>query len=211
MDTSSSAATIAVPPTRERLLDAAARLFYTHGVSVGVDALCQAAGVSKKSMYQLFGSKEELLAAALRRSVPGYLAALIPPDASAMAGADRILALFGRLEAVVAGPAFQGCPYVSVATEIKLPEHPARIVAREFHNTLTEYFRVAAADAGAEEPLLLAQQLTMVHDGIAARAVVQGRPTPGLAVTTAKALLGVASVHVDDEAPHGHAALSARG
>jgi AcrR family transcriptional regulator len=200
MGTSSSTATSAVPATRERLLDAAARLFYTDGVSVGVDALCQAAGVSKKSMYQLFGSKEDLLAAALRRSVPGYLAALIPPDPNSMTGLDRILTLFDRLETIVADPAFQGCPYLSVATEIKLPHHPARNVAREFHDTLTEYFRVAADDAGADEPLLLAQQLTMIHDGIAARAVVQGQPTPGLALRTAKALLEVASVRVEERA-----------
>ncbi|MEU4745364.1 helix-turn-helix domain-containing protein, partial [Actinosynnema sp. NPDC023658] len=46
---------------RDRLLDAAGELFYREGVGVGVDALCKAAGVSKRSMYLLFDSKDELI------------------------------------------------------------------------------------------------------------------------------------------------------
>ncbi|HEV8567231.1 MAG TPA: TetR/AcrR family transcriptional regulator, partial [Actinoplanes sp.] len=42
--------------TRDRLLDAASRLFYEQGIHVGVEAVCRAAGVSKKSLYQLFGT-----------------------------------------------------------------------------------------------------------------------------------------------------------
>ncbi len=179
----------AASATRERLLDAAALLFYTVGVHVGVDTVCRTAGVSKKSMYQLFDSKDELLAAALQRSIPGFLARLIPPDADTMSGPERILSLFERLEGMVADPGFQGCAYVSVATGIKSPDHPARKVVRDFHDTLTEYFRSAAEEAGAGDPLLLAQQLTMVYDGINTRAVVQGRPTPDLATKTATMLL----------------------
>ena len=52
---------------RERLLEAAASLTYRSGVGIGIDALCKAAGVSKRSMYQLFESKDELLAASLER------------------------------------------------------------------------------------------------------------------------------------------------
>lgn len=66
-------------PTRDRLLDAAAELFYREGVGVGVEALCRVAGVSKRSMYQLFDSKDGVLAASLERSAPAYLAFLLPP------------------------------------------------------------------------------------------------------------------------------------
>lgn len=177
---------------RTRLLDAAARLFYVDGVNVGVEALCREAGVSKKSMYELFRSKEELLAASLARSVPGYLAALLPPDADAMPGQNRVLEVFERLENVVADPNFRGCPYVSTAIELKAPEHPARAIARQFHDTLTAFFCTAAADAGVKNPEELARQLTLVHDGITARAVVHGHPTPGLGLATAGALLAQA-------------------
>ena len=188
------------PSTRERLLDAAALLFYTVGVHVGVDALCQAAGVSKKSMYQLFGSKDELLAAALRRSIPGFLAKLIPENADSLSGSERIMSLFERVEGLVADPDFQGCAYVSVATGIKAPDHPARQVVLDFHDTLTEYFRAAAEDAGAADPLLLAHQLTMIYDGVGPRAVVHGGPTPGLAVETARTMLKTAGARAHDAA-----------
>jgi AcrR family transcriptional regulator len=56
--------------TRERLLDAAAELFYREGVSTGIQALAKSAGVSKRSMYELFASKDELLSAALERRTP---------------------------------------------------------------------------------------------------------------------------------------------
>src|SRR5689334_21223572 len=63
---------------RERLLDAAGELFYRDGVNIGVDALCEAAGVSKKSMYQLFRSKDELIAESLASRGPAYQALLHP-------------------------------------------------------------------------------------------------------------------------------------
>lgn len=180
--------------TRARLLDAAADLFYSEGIGVGVEALCRAAGVSKRSMYQLFTSKEDLLAASLARSVPGYLASLLPGPELHLTPARRVLHVFEQLEKVIADPGFRGCPYVSAATEIKSAEHPARVVARRFHDQLTEYFRAAVADGGAAEPDFLAMQLTLVHDGAAARAVVQGAPTPGLALVTAEGLLSSAGL-----------------
>jgi len=173
-------------------------MFYAEGVSVGVDALCRTAGVSKRSMYQLFDSKDELLAASLERSVPGYLAALLPTPQTPADPVAQILHVFRQLEGVVADPTFRGCPYVGVATEVKAPEHPVRVVARRFHDQLTEFFRDAAVRAGAAHPHLLSQQLTMVHDGITARAVVQGGPTPGLGIATATALLFADGILHDD-------------
>ncbi|MBW8801956.1 MAG: TetR/AcrR family transcriptional regulator, partial [Streptomyces sp.] len=67
------------PSPRERLLEAAATLTYRDGVGIGVEALCKAAGVSKRSMYQLFESKDELLAASLEERAADFVAALLPP------------------------------------------------------------------------------------------------------------------------------------
>lgn len=70
--------------TRDRLLDAAAELLYRDGVHIGVEALCRTAGVSKRSMYQLFGSKDEVLAASLVRRAPDYERALFPGPQAAL-------------------------------------------------------------------------------------------------------------------------------
>src|SRR3954447_15420228 len=89
---------------RDRLLDAAAELFYRDGVSVGVDTLCRAAGVSKRSMYQLFDSKDEVVAASLERSAPTYQALLLPPADDGRPPRARILHVFERLEEFSATP-----------------------------------------------------------------------------------------------------------
>ena len=74
--------------SRERLLEAAATLTYHDGVTIGVDALCKAAGVSKRSMYQLFHSKDDLLAASLEERTAPFVATLL--DVCMALPADRL-------------------------------------------------------------------------------------------------------------------------
>ncbi|WP_055588892.1 TetR/AcrR family transcriptional regulator [Peterkaempfera griseoplana] len=180
--------------SRERLLDAAADLFYRDGVSIGVEALCRAAGVSKRSMYQLFASKDEVVAASLDRRAPVYEAMLLPDRDDTRSPRERILHVFGQLEASAAAPEFRGCPYVATAVEVKDPAHPASLAARRHKDALTAFFRLEAAEGGARDPETLARQLTIVFDGAGARAVVQAQPLDGLAVATATALLDGAGV-----------------
>ena len=86
--------TEARPSPRERLLETAAGLSYEQGVGVGIDALCRTAGVSKRSMYQLFASKDELLAASLERGVATYAASLLPAADDVRGHRERILHVF---------------------------------------------------------------------------------------------------------------------
>jgi AcrR family transcriptional regulator len=104
-------ATTDTASTRDRLLDAACELFYREGASIGVEALCRTAGVSKRSMYQLFTSKDEVLAASLARRLPAYEAQLAPDAQDAATPRERILRVFERLEQASTEPAHQGCPY----------------------------------------------------------------------------------------------------
>ena len=182
------------PGPRERLLDAAAGLFYRDGVGVGVDALCKAAGVSKRSMYQLFGSKDEVLAASLERSGPGYQELLLPAADDPRPPRALLLHVFERLDELSATTTYVGCPFVSTATELKDPEHPASQVARHFKRELTVFFQAQAARSGAASPETLARQLTIAFDGASARAVVEAGPLDGLATATAIVLLDAAGV-----------------
>jgi AcrR family transcriptional regulator len=179
---------------RERLLEAAGELFYRDGVNIGVDALCKAAGVSKKSMYQLFRSKDELIAESLASRGPSYQALLHPGPEDERPPRDRILTVFERQDQLVAQGDFLGCPYVSTAVELKNPEHPGSVVARHFKQQLTDYFHRELVKAGAEDPGTLAIQLTMIFDGAAARAVVRAQDLGGIGVLTAAALLDAAGV-----------------
>ncbi|MEV5174293.1 TetR/AcrR family transcriptional regulator [Streptomyces flaveolus] len=181
---------------RDRLLDAAARLSYREGVSIGIEALCREAGVSKRSMYQLFDSKDEMLAASLERQMPGYQARLTHPDPAAATPRESILYVFEQMKKGSLEPEYHGCPYLAALVELKDPEHPASVVAREAKDTLLSAFRAEAERGGARDPELLARQLLLVFDGANARAGARvERLDDGLATATATALLDAAGVH----------------
>ncbi len=179
------------------MLDAAADLFYREGVNVGVEALTKAAGVSKRSMYQLFGSKDEVIAAALRRIGPGYNASLLPAEGAGGTPRARILHVFQVLEEVSTQSGFHGCPFVATSIEIKSPEHPARAVARSYKDRLTAFFRSEATAGGAADPEQLARQLTMTFDGAGAWGVMHGEGLDGQAVRMAEVLLDAAGLTRD--------------
>ncbi|MGW4729404.1 TetR/AcrR family transcriptional regulator [Streptomyces shenzhenensis] len=180
---------------RDRLLDAAAGLFYRDGVSIGVEALCRTAGVSKRSMYQLFDGKDEVLAASLERRIPWYEAQLRPAEPETMSPRRQILHVFGRLAERSVDPGYHGCPYLAVLVELKDPEHPASAVARGVKERLAADFRALAEQGGARDPDLLARQLMLVFDGASARAGARvERLDDGLATATVTALLDAAGM-----------------
>ncbi|WP_156759893.1 TetR/AcrR family transcriptional regulator [Microbacterium karelineae] len=180
--------------TRERLLEAAARLTYEKGFGVGIAELCSAAGVSKRSMYQMFESKDELLAASLRWGAAAYVADLLPRSDDEMTPRDRILHVFDRLELQASRPSFFGCQYLGAQIELKDPEHPARRVAGDVKQQLTDFIRDEASRGGAEDPDLVARQLSIVFDGASARAGVRADVLTGLVRPTVSALLDAAGV-----------------
>lgn len=179
---------------RERLLEAAASLTYRSGVGVGIDALCKAAGVSKRSMYQLFESKDELLAASLERRASAYVAELLPPPDDGRTPRERILYIFDQVEAQAGTPEFKGCQYLAVQIELKDQSHPASQVAHRVKENLTGFFRAEAEKGGASDPDLLARQLILVFDGASARAGIQADSLTGLVHPTVTTLLDTAGM-----------------
>ncbi|WP_420309777.1 TetR/AcrR family transcriptional regulator [Streptomyces sp. YS-B37] len=179
---------------RDRLLDAATELFYRDGVSIGVEALCKSAGVSKRSMYQLFESKDAVLAASLERRAPEYAAWLIAGPDDAGTPRERILYVFQQVERGSSAPDFMGCPYLAALVELKDPAHPASVVAREAKERMKDAFRGQAELGGAREPELLARQLMLVFDGASARAGVGLETLDGVTVETVRVLLDAAGV-----------------
>lgn len=179
------------PKPRERLLAAAEELFYREGVHLGVDRLCEVAGVSKRSMYQHFGGKDDVVVAALDRRA-AVLAERWSVDPTATPR-DRILGVFDALQGEARSPDFHGCPFVNVATELKDGDHPAAVAARGHKLELTALFGTWAEQAGARDAAGLAEQLTMVFDGACAFAVVRGE-VPVAARGAAEALLAAQGI-----------------
>ncbi|HST81656.1 MAG TPA: TetR/AcrR family transcriptional regulator [Kineosporiaceae bacterium] len=182
------------PTSRERLLEATATLAYRQGVGIGVEELCKAAGVSKRSMYQLFRSKDELLAASLERRADSYAASLLPVTGDGRSPRERIRHVFEQVQSQAHEPEFRGCPYLAVQVELKDQNHPASQVAHRVKESLTGFFRAEADQGGASDPDLLARQLMLVFDGASARAGIGADNLAGLIEPTLSSLLDPAGM-----------------
>jgi AcrR family transcriptional regulator len=114
--------------TRRRLLDATAELTYAGGVvATGVDAIAARAGVTKRTLYQHFRSKDQLVGASLMDRDAGAVASL---RKAALRRAERdgtppIVALFDVLHGLFDQPWWRGCAFQNASLELADPEHPA--------------------------------------------------------------------------------------
>src|SRR5260370_1736452 len=101
---------------RDRLLAAADELFYAEGVHVvGVDRIVERAGVTKASLYNTFGSKDELVRAYLENHFRRRQARVAHILAANKTPRERLLGVFGEVEDLLAGAAFPGCRVISAA------------------------------------------------------------------------------------------------
>src|SRR5438876_6868971 len=121
-------------PPRERILSVAADLFYRHGIrAVGVDAIAEAAGTNKMTLYRHFASKDELVAEYLRERARlanaawDRLTAAYPGDALA-----QLRAWLAKMAERLAHADERGCALVNAAVELPEKSHPARRVIEEF-------------------------------------------------------------------------------
>lgn len=182
----------APPGARRRLLAAADRLFYTHGINAtGVDAVISKAAVARMTLYNQFGGKAGLVTTYLQERDARWRADL--EQAIAAAGSDptaRLLAVFDALAAWVADPYFRGCSFVNAAAEVTDLDHPARQVALGHKQTLRHRVTELAKDAGYAQPARIADQVMLLFEGaVTAAAVGSVNNAVRTARTTAHRLL----------------------
>lgn len=180
---------------RERILDAAQQLFREQGIrDTGMDQLCAVAGVSKRTVYQHFGSKGDLVIAHLRRVNPDVMPEVF--DRTELTPRERLLAIFeAPLSTSDVTSAAQCGPLMSAFLEIGDPEHPARVLAREYTRALTTRLIETAREAGAAHPELLGEQLALLLDGVTARTRALGEDALPVAVSIATDLIDRATLH----------------
>jgi AcrR family transcriptional regulator len=154
----------------ERILAVADRLFYRQGIrAVGVDAVAAEVGISKRTLYNHFPTKDKLIAAYLTRRI-------VPFKASDKSPAEQVLWFFDRLERGAGEADFRGCPFVNAVSEIAEPKHPARKLALRFKEQRRTWFRERLTEAGAPDPDALATQLHLLAEGAIAAVLVRGDP-----------------------------------
>jgi AcrR family transcriptional regulator len=155
---------------KDRILDTTDQLFYRQGIrAVGVDTIAAEAGISKRTLYNHFPSKDHLIVAYLSRRFRPITPSEAPP-------AEQILGVFGELEQRVAARGFRGCPFVNAVAELGEPTHAARGIAVAFKEQRRVWFRKMLTGLGAEDPDGLATQLSLLVDGAIAAALVRGDP-----------------------------------
>ncbi|MFJ4714101.1 TetR/AcrR family transcriptional regulator [Streptomyces sp. NPDC088785] len=152
---------------RERILGASQQLFRAQGINrTGMDQLCEVAQVSKRTAYQHFAGKDDLVAAYLRRFDPDVMAGVF--DRTDLTPRERLLAAF---EVPASGPEELTplCPYIAASVEIHDPLHPASQYAREYKLAVAARLTATAREAGAADPEQLGEQLALLLDGASAR------------------------------------------
>jgi AcrR family transcriptional regulator len=153
------------PSVRERLLEAASELFYEEGVNtVGIDRVIERAGVAKASLYNTFGSKEELIRSYLEARHEARRARIEHGLARFKTPRDKLLGVFDLLGDIVADPRFRGCAFMRASAEAKDGGLVQAAVERA-RAWMRELLVSLARDAGAAHPERLGQQLAVIYDG----------------------------------------------
>jgi AcrR family transcriptional regulator len=153
------------PSARDRLLAAADELFYAEGVhTVGIDRVIERAGVAKASLYSSFGSKDELVKAYLEGRHTVRRARIMQGLERFDNPRDRLLGVFDVLAEIAASPGFRGCAFYNATAESG-PGGPVEEVSTAARAWTRGLFTELARDAGAADPVTLADQMLILYDG----------------------------------------------
>src|ERR1700687_3886748 len=179
------------PTMKERILETADRLFYLQGIrAIGVDTIAAEVGISKRTLYNHFPSKDALISAYLGRR-------FVAPGPSDKPPVEQILGTFDRLERGFASKGFRGCPFVNAVAELGAEDRAVKKIAVAFKESRRVWFRDLLLQLNVPDPEGLATQLTLLVDGSIAQDLVRDDPSMARAAKQdAAVLLANAGVEV---------------
>ena len=154
-------------PKAHSVLAAAGELFYAHGIhAVGVDTIAERAGVTKKTIYDRFGSKNRLVVEYLRDRDRRWRAFL--NEQLDRVGADpesRLRTVFRSSAQWASAHSGKGCSMINAHAEISDPAHPAYAVIVGQKQWMLELFTTIAGAAGVSAPDTVARAILLIHEG----------------------------------------------
>ncbi|WP_326675128.1 TetR/AcrR family transcriptional regulator [Streptomyces sp. NBC_01237] len=158
---------ITMTPAARRALKAAARLFYERGIhAVGVDLIASEAGVTKKTLYDRFGSKEQIVVEYLADRDERWRAFLAQRlDAAHPTPTARVLAVFDASRAWSDENSPKGCSMVNAHAEISDPLHPAYLIITGQKKWMLDLFTQLSRDLSPEGAGHLGRTLMLLHEG----------------------------------------------
>ena len=163
---------------REHLIDVATEMFNRLGYhAVGIDQIIAEAGIAKTTLYRHFNSKEELIVAVLKRLDARYREKMRQAvDTLAREPKQKLLASFDFLEDWFKDTTFYGCPFVSAAGEYNKPSSPVFQEVMMHKRLVLAYFEELARAAELDEPIQIAEEINLLHEGAISVAQVNGDP-----------------------------------
>ncbi len=194
-------AEVAPERPRERIVACAQELFHRHGIrGVGVEAIAEAAGTNKVTLYRHFGSKDDLIVEYLGRKA--QKADEIWSDIEAASPGDPVGQLYGYIGRVAKFIAEdeRGCDLANAAVELTEAGHPGLKVIEEFKKRQRDRLAKLCWAAGAAQPGLLADTIVLLIEGarVSRRSVGTGGPSANL-VRTSEAVIASFGVPVRDK------------
>jgi AcrR family transcriptional regulator len=154
--------------TRERILSAAAKLFYSEGIrTVSVDAVAAKAGITKRTLYYHFKSKDDVVGAYLAARDQPNLALFKRWFAETRGGtAKKVQGIFQNLAASARHPKWKGCGFLRTSAELaNMPGHPAMKIGAAHKKKVEDWLRITFETDGIRDGLVLARQIMLLMDG----------------------------------------------
>ena len=156
------------PTTSERIVAAASNLFYGEGIGrVSMDAVAEKVGMTKRTLYYHFRSKDDLVAAYLdSRDQPNLLLFQRWFDATPGELAEKVRGIFTNLAVSARHPKWRGCGFLRTTAELAhMPGHPAMKVGAGHKKRFEGWMRGVIEAEGVRDGLPLARQVMLLLDG----------------------------------------------
>lgn len=160
--------------TSQDILASSLSLFYRQGFhATGVDLLSHEAGVTKKTLYRHYPSKDALIEAALALRHTQFMAKM-RAFVDAAPTEQRPLAYIDFIASWVREDGFCGCAFINAAAEFASSDAPPHQQAAKHKQEIQAYLKDLCVAGGISQPELIAEQLFVLGEGMIVACQVQG-------------------------------------
>lgn len=162
---------------RDRLMDAATRLFCKNGINAtGIDAIVAEAGTAKTTLYKIFKSKNDLVEAVLEAEGKVWRGWFIAGIETAKSPRAKLDLIFPVLKKWFGEQGYYGCVFINAVGEHPKDETRLRAITMGHKSLVLSHVAGLARAAGAAKPEFLAHQIGLLMDGAIVAAMVTRDP-----------------------------------